>query len=131
MFLYILFLCIIWKTVYRCYKSIVSVTNSSNVKTIAKVLTRQISRWSLAATQDKNPMVKLLHANYGAGYLWALKDILTEKQIEKYTGINLKEFEQKIVSIQDEATKRVSSLCPEFIGNDLDVELTNLAGDTT
>ena len=39
----------------------------------AQKLVRQAARWSTAAKQDKNSMIAVLHANYGAGYLWALK----------------------------------------------------------
>ena len=52
-----------------------------------KTLVRQAARWSSAAKQDKNPMIAVLHSNYGAGFLWALKDIATQDQIEKATGI--------------------------------------------
>ena len=38
------------------------------------ILVRQASRWSVAAQQDKSPMIALLHANYGVGYLWALQE---------------------------------------------------------
>ena len=43
---------------------------SKNINT----LIRQAARWSVAAQQDESPIIALLHANYGAGYLWALKD---------------------------------------------------------
>ena len=42
-------------------------------------------------------MIAVLHANYGAGYLWALKDIATDSEIQKATGINLGDFENEIV----------------------------------
>ena len=54
-----------------------------------KTLTRQAARWSVASTQDESPMVAVLHANYGAGYLWALKDIATDQQISSATGIDI------------------------------------------
>ena len=79
-----------------------------------KTLVRQASRWSTAAKQDKNPMIAVLHANYGAGYLWALKDIATQNQIEKAAGIELLKFEKEITSIQDQVTKRMIGICPEF-----------------
>ena len=49
----------------------------------AKKLVRQAARWSTAAKQDNNSMIAVLHANYGAGYLWALKDIINTNTIEK------------------------------------------------
>jgi len=99
-------------------------TAEANIRT----LLRQTARWSAASSQDESPIVALLHANYGAGYLWALKDIATENEIKKATGVNISEFEKKIVGIQDKATKKVSGLCPQFYSK-LNTELLVLGGD--
>ena len=84
------------------------------MKNIINILIRQASRWTTAATQDENSMVAVLHANYGAGYLWALKDIASSEQIEAASGINLAEFEKEIVRVQDMSTKKMAELCPEY-----------------
>ena len=93
-----------------------------------RTLLRQTARWSAASSQDESPIVALLHANYGAGYLWALKDIATGNEIKKATGVEISEFEKKIVGVQDKATKKVSSLCPQFYSK-LNTELLVLGGD--
>ena len=54
---------------------------STDKKSHIETLIRQASRWSVAAQQDDSPIIALLHANYGAGYLWALKDIATDQEI--------------------------------------------------
>lgn len=94
---------------------------------VIKVLSRQSARWSLAAEQDQSPLVALLHANYGAAYLWALKDVASSEQVRKTTGLDLTELERKITRVQDEATKRVANLCPEFVGS-ADSFLATVAG---
>ena len=88
--------------------------NNHNNHDIIKILTRQAARWSTAAEQDKNSMISVLHANYGAGYLWALKDIASDKDIKQATGINMKQFTKKIVEIQDQSTKTMAKLCPKY-----------------
>ena len=93
-----------------------------------RTLVRQTARWSVAAVQDRSPIVALLHANYGVGYFWALKDIATEKEIEAAANINVLDFQKKILEIQDTATKQVSGACPRFASG-LDAELLKLAGD--
>ena len=108
-------------------KSVNKSVNTVNHNAI-KSLVRQAARWSVAAKQDKSPIISLLHANYGAGYLWALKDIATDQEIEQVANINILDFTKKITDIQDEATKRVSKGCPNFIGN-MDPELLKIAGD--
>lgn len=85
-------------------------TNEENIRT----LVRQAARWSTAATQDANPMIAVLHANYGAGYLWALKDIATDSEIERASSIDVKKFTREIVAVQDASTKKMIGVCPNF-----------------
>ena len=59
-------------------------------------------------------MIAVLHANYGAGYLWALLDIATPEQIQTATGIDMSKFQTEIIRTQDEVTKRMAKLCPEY-----------------
>jgi hypothetical protein len=105
-------------------KTKISKRDKENIKT----LLRQCARWAAAAEQDKSPIINLLHANYGAGFLWALKDIYTGTEIEQASNINLLEFEKKIINIQDKSTKLVSKSCPEFY-KDLDQYLLKIGGD--
>lgn len=44
-------------------------------------LVRQTSRWATASKQDINILIAVLHANYAAEYLWALKDIASDEEI--------------------------------------------------
>jgi hypothetical protein len=81
---------------------------------IISTLVRQASRWSTAAEQDESPLIAVLHANYGAGYLWALKDIASNDQIESATGINSFKFEKEITTIQDDTTTNLVKICPRF-----------------
>lgn len=92
-----------------------------------RALVRQAARWSTAAEQDENSMIAVLHANYGAGYLWALKDIATDQEIEKATNIKITEFERAIISVQDMATKRMARLCPKYAPEP--TYLTKLGGE--
>lgn len=79
-----------------------------------RTLARQAARWSVAAAQDRNPMIAVLHANYGAGYLWAINDIVTSSEFERMTGHDYVKFRDSIVSVQDMATKKAVSVCPQF-----------------
>ena len=96
---------------------------------IAKVLVRQSSRWAIAAHQDKSPLIQLLHANYAAGYLWAAKDLVPSKEIERVAGVSIAEFEKRIVNIQDRATSLTTTTCPQFVG-DNDKILLTISGQT-
>ena len=93
-------------------------TSSGNTKyEIIKKLSRQASRWAIASQQDNSPMIAVLHANYGAGYLWALEDIANANDIFNATGINIDELEHKILEIQDKATRKAVLDCPTFKGD--------------
>jgi hypothetical protein len=59
-------------------------------------------------------LIAVLHANYGAGYLWALNEIAKPEEIEKHAGIDFNKFKQEIVDIQDSTTKKLIIACPEF-----------------
>lgn len=85
-----------------------------NINQVIKILVRQAARWSTAAIQDENPLIALLHANYGAGYLWALSDVASTSQIKEATGIDYLKFKNEVVAAQDYATKKMSKICPKF-----------------
>ena len=94
---------------------------------IINKLLRQSARWATAAKQDKNSMIAVLHANYGAGYLWALKDIAKIDDIEKATGIDILKFEAEIINTQDMTTRYMAKLCPEYAPEPS--YLTKIAGE--
>lgn len=85
---------------------------------IIKTLVRQAARWSTAAAQDSNPLISILHANYGAGYLWALRDIATDAEIESAVGIDILQFRDAITNAQDYSAKKMMAVCPQFAPKD-------------
>ena len=99
-------------------------TSKSNIEK----LVRQSARFATAAQQDESPLVSVLHANYSAGYLWALKDIATTKQIHNATGVDIKKFEEHISNVQDMVTKKTLKKCPDFAG-EVDLYLATIGGE--
>ena len=89
-------------------------SSQDQLENIINILSRQAARWSTAAKNDMNPLIAVLHANYGAGYLWALKDVATPPQVKSATGIDFLKFEKEIVKIQDDATIALAKLCPGY-----------------
>jgi len=96
-------------------------------KSIEK-LVRQSARYATAAQQDASPVIAVLHANYAAAYLYALKDIATESQIHNATGIDVKKFKEHVTNVQDMVTRKTSDKCPEFVG-DVDIYLSQIGGE--
>lgn len=85
--------------------------DSSRYSQAIATLTRQTARWALAAQQDQNPVVKLLHANYAAGYLWALHDIADHQTVKTVSNIDLKKLTDRVVKIQDQSTRELAKQC--------------------
>jgi hypothetical protein len=85
-------------------------------KEMVRKLTRQTARWATAARQDKNPLIAVLHANYAAGYLWALKDVASDAEIAQFAEDSTK-FEEEVLKVQDMVTKRLARICPDFAPN--------------
>ena len=98
-------------------------------KSIEK-LVRQSARYATAAQQDASPVIAVLHANYAAGYLYALKDIATDSQIHNATGIDVKKFKEHVTNVQDMVTRKTSDKCPEFVG-DVDIYLAQIGGEAS
>ena len=90
-------------------------------------LLRQAARWTTAAQQDNNPMVAVLHANYGAAYVWALKDIATDTMIYNASSVDIHKFAKEVTAVQDSATKRMAGLCPKYAPEPS--YLTKIAGE--
>lgn len=96
--------------------------NSAPIKTIL----RGSARYALASLQDRSPMIALLHANYGAGYFWAMRDAYKTTDIEN--EVDILKYEKRITEIQDQATKEVMKVCPQFSKN-LDLSLAKIANE--
>ena len=73
-------------------------------------------------------MIAVLHANYGTGYLWALKDIANKNEIETAANIDLVKFQNNVIQIQDATTKRLAKICPDFAKTD-NIYLAKIAGE--
>jgi|TARA_R110000822_G_scaffold110074_1_gene240063 hypothetical protein len=98
-------------------------------KSIEK-LVRQSARYATAAQQDASPVIAVLHANYAAAYLYALKDIATDSQIHNATGIDVKKFKEHVTNVQDMVTRKTSEKCPDFVG-DVDIYLAQIGGEAS
>jgi hypothetical protein len=91
-------------------------------------LVRQSARFATAAQQDKSPVIAVLHANYAAGYLYALSDIASESQIHNATGIDVKKFKEHVLNVQDMITKKTVERFPDFAG-EVDIYLAEIGGE--
>jgi len=96
---------------------------------VIEVMVRSCSRWAVASLQDRSPLIAVLHANYAAGYLWALQDCFTDDQIHNATGIDIIKFQKSITRVQDISTRRLVLVCPSY-ASDLDSYLSKISGES-
>ena len=89
--------------------------NITNFDEAIRTLYRQCARWAVASIQDDSEIIRLLHANYAAGYLWAIKDIVSTEDFFRITGVKFLDLESKIVAIQDEATFKLVNKCGKLV----------------
>lgn len=90
-------------------------SRQTTLNTVVNILYRQCARWAVASEQDESEIIRVLHANYATGYLWALKDIVSTDVFKKITGEDFLEFEKRIVEIQDKATAKLVHKCKSVI----------------
>jgi hypothetical protein len=97
-----------------------------------KKLLRQSIRYQVAAKQDINILLAVLHANYAASYMFAINDLFSTYELEQVlqNRKNRLEYEKRIIETQDWATKRAIKSCPNYGGitmtNDI---IMKLAGE--
>jgi hypothetical protein len=81
--------------------------------TVVRALFHQMARWTTAAEQDKNPVIANLHANYGVGYMLALKDIARDDEIERILGVgDLGGVFAHVTDVQNVALLGLVRACP-------------------
>lgn len=86
----------------------------SDAKTIQQ-LVRQAARWTTAAQQDENPLIRVLHANYGMAYITAARQVANDERIRKVTGVDARAMEEEIAHTQDWAVKTFAQYVPELV----------------
>lgn len=88
---------------------------TSSKTRIVEILYRQCARWAVASQQDEAEVIRLLHANYATGYLWALKDIVSTEEFKNITGQDFLALESQVVRLQDQASQAIVQKCPDLV----------------
>lgn len=112
--IYLIIILILISVIVMSFVTKPSISSNSSLKPVIDTLIRQCARWAIAAQQDKNVIIAVLHANYAAGYLWALRDIASDVEIQNLSGVDIIKFRDEITKIQDTATLKLNAACPKF-----------------
>ena len=91
-----------------------------------KSLIQKCASYAVQAQQDTSPVQGMLHANYAAAYLSALKEVSTERQIQQVGSVNIRTFEEHILNVQKSVTDKALQAVPELAGK-VDLYLQSIA----
>lgn len=97
--------CIIIWTIKLDYLNTKITKITKLTKSEKDILIRQAARWSIAAEQDINPIISLLHANYGTAYCIFMV----------MNGIESNKFYKNIIDIDRRVIKKISKKCNQDI----------------
>lgn len=87
----------------------------TTIQTIAPRIFHQMARWSTAASQDENPVIAVLHANYGVGYMMVLRDLASDEELERILGVeNIRRIFDEVQKIQNKATLNLANHCKDI-----------------
>ena len=96
---------------------------SEKFESAVKTLIIQASRWSIASEQDQNAFIANLHANYGVGYVSALRQVASDAEIKKIANIDAMKFEKDIINTQRRAAQKLMKDCPKIIPKNINLAL--------
>ena len=77
-----------------------------------EILSSQAARWAVAARQDQEPFVKLLHANYAMGYVLALRQVASDQEVLRKIGVDPYALEREVSVVQMEAASYAARRAP-------------------
>lgn len=91
-----------------------------------QTLIQKCASYAVQAQQDTSPVQAMLHANYSAAYLDALKTVSSERQIQQVGSVNIGTFESHILNVQKSVTDKALQEVPDLAGK-VDLYLQSVA----
>jgi hypothetical protein len=88
-----------------------------------KDLIKSSAQWNLRSSQDSNPAIALMNANYAMAYLNVARSLGSDDEIEKNCGVNIDSFLKDIEKSQSSSLQKLSKSCPS-ITKDLHLDNT-------
>jgi len=75
-------------------------------------LLRGAAKWGVQAEQDSNPVFALMHVSYAQAYVQALRDLLTDQQIQSVHGVDPRELQRGVEATQTKVTQALNREAP-------------------
>jgi hypothetical protein len=80
-----------------------------------QALAADAARWATVSRQDQNPLVALMHANYGVAYANVAQRLSgSDEAFTEQTGRNAAAFYNETLELQAAAVQRTTALAPQL-----------------
>ncbi len=86
-------------------------TKNPNPNTNIKNIIKKSAELSFLALENKEPISAMKSSNYAIAYVSALQEIYSDEQIQSATSINLTQFKNELVKIQNTITTNIKNTC--------------------
>lgn len=73
------------------------------------------NKWAMMAQQDSNVIMSLMHICYAKAYVETLRRILHDSQIAQAHRVDMRELEEKMNVIEQNALARISKQAPSLM----------------
>ena len=93
------------------------VRNPVAKETIAQTdtLLKAANKWAVAAQQDANIVMQLMHICYAKAYVTSLRRILSDEQIQKAHRVDMVNLEQSMEALQQKTLSALAEKAPNIM----------------
>lgn len=85
---------------------------------LVRRLVKEAARWGTLSAQDTNPLISLIHANYGLAYARVCRELMSESDIARMLHVDLSEMIFMLTEQQERSMQQCSQACPEIQPDD-------------
>jgi len=89
-----------------------------------KFATKEAARLQVASEQDTNPLMAVTDINYAVAYMKCLRRLLSAKEANNITGMNIDEFIYMLEEQQQKTVSQLMTLCPAVTPNTTNADKT-------
>ncbi len=80
-----------------------------------EIVLKAANKWALMAQQDSNVIMSLMHICYAKAYVETLRRILHDGQIAKVHKVDMRDLEEKMNAIEQDALARIAQQAPALM----------------
>ena len=83
----------------------------------AHIMLRGCNKWALAAKQDSNALMALMHVCYAKAYAETLRRLVTDQHIKRVYHVDMGVLQQKLDALEHSVLAKLSREAPALLPN--------------